>query len=569
MPIVDRPGAAETVFSDLRRLADWFGVPASLRGRTNQLRSVARRLGATAVPLLGRELRGADPVRRDVARETLAMLATTAARARVIDELRAVTCDGPADDVKAAALGLLAELGEHGAARFDDPRAMQRRSALALAARMHGAADVAATADLMIRQLEPDDIVQMFEVLADAAPDAAHRLATELDARLDAPGALRERVAAIIAAVPRTAEPTRRAPRPAQVAVLIDATARVVVIASRKVIGERRWRRWAVLVGAAGSIEDCLYEDDAPDAGTDPDTREARDARAACDGAPLIARLCADGYRVASTDVDHARAVIAAAARRAPDALGSSYYLGRDLLALGDAHRAPSRLARDPTPAIVARAIDLLAAGEPARARPARALRARARRGRRRHRRRRRGARGVLARRGRARRRARSARARDRGRPRARAPPLEPRRRAPPARRRERLLPRAAPLPRDERLAHRARRRSRAARARRLRRAHGRRARAHRAPARHAAAQPPPAQAQLERGEPPAAAAEGGQRKPLRTAEAEGGQRKPARGQPQREAECGSRCGKRKAAAESRTRSAAAGSGSRCGCRCR
>src|SRR5687768_155444 len=94
---------------------------------------ITRRLGATAVPLLGREFRGADPGRRDAAREALAWLATTAARARVIDELRAVTTTSAFDDAKVCALGLLAELGERAEARFANPSAIQRRSALALA----------------------------------------------------------------------------------------------------------------------------------------------------------------------------------------------------------------------------------------------------------------------------------------------------------------------------------------------------------------------------------------------------------------------------------------------------
>jgi hypothetical protein len=120
---------------------------------------------------------------------------------------------------------------------------------------------------------------------------------------------------------------SRRPPRPIHVHVLVDAAARLVVVATRKFSGERRWRRWAVLIGPNGRIDDCIHEDDA-----------------ATDASDLVASLCGDGYRIGSTDVDHARAVVAAAARLSGDApdhdarLTSAYYTGRDLLELGDAH---------------------------------------------------------------------------------------------------------------------------------------------------------------------------------------------------------------------------------------
>jgi hypothetical protein len=367
-------------FGDLRKLADWFTTsPTRL---TNQVERLTRRLGVTAVPLLGRELRHADPRRRDAAREALAWLATTSARARVIAELHAVTTGTATDEAKVSALGLLAELGEHAEAVFADPSAMQRRSAIALAAQLENAPDIANAADMMVRQLDADDIVHMLEALYDAAPAAAHRLISELAARLDLPLEQRERIVAIVATGGTTPAPSpgvRRIPRPTQVAVLVDAInrdaramnrdaramnrdapARLVVVASRKIAGERRWRRWAVLIGATGRIEDCVHDDVATVDG---------------DAAALIASLCADGYRVASTDVDHARTIVAAAARvtaSEPEGLSSAYYVGRDLLDLGDAHipRGARRIAsgRDSTATMLGHAIDLLAAGDVSRA---------------------------------------------------------------------------------------------------------------------------------------------------------------------------------------------------------
>lgn len=357
---------ADSVFADLRRLADWFST--SPQRSSLHVERMVQRLGVTAVPLLGRELGGDDGRRREAARTALATLAgDVLSRARVIDALRSLIHGACCDEAKVSALGLLAELGERGAARFSDPSAIQRRSAIALAAQLLTDADVASAADLMVRQLGDDDIVQMLEVMSEAAPAAAQRLSAELQIRLDLGADVRERVAAAIVAAAFAAPAEgvdgvdrRRATRPTQVAVLVDASARLVVVASRKVSGERRWRRWAVLIGASGKIDDCLHEDDAGEDG---------------DSTTLIANLCADGYRVASSEVDQARTVVSAAARlttvssSASDRLSSSYYLGRDLLDLGDAHLGSRARARASQPsATLDRALELLADGDLPRA---------------------------------------------------------------------------------------------------------------------------------------------------------------------------------------------------------
>ncbi|HEV7555702.1 MAG TPA: hypothetical protein VGO00_09625 [Kofleriaceae bacterium] len=323
---------AENSFADLRRLADWLstiGSSGSSQRPSLSIERVVRRLGTTCVPLLSRALARADA--REVVRGALAYVATidAVAKTRVIDELRelAERASIP-DDAKLCAVGLLAELGAKGIARFADPSAIQKRSALALAAQLDSASDLANAADMMVTELAEDDLVQMLEVMVEVAPSAARRLAGELIARLDLVAEIRDRVGGVLDAFadrPADPEPERRPPRPTHASVLVDAAARLVVVATRKVSGERRWRRWAVLIGPSGRIDDCIHETDA---------------------STLVDSLCADGYRVGSTDVDHARAVVAAAARLSGDAadhearLTSSYYTGRDLLDLGDAHRA-------------------------------------------------------------------------------------------------------------------------------------------------------------------------------------------------------------------------------------
>lgn len=355
--------AVDGAFGDLRKLADWFSAHAESASlsdhRTASLRSmerIIRRLGSTAIPLLGRELGGTDARRREAAREALAWLATTStpARPRVIGALKTVTSGAARDEAKACALGLLAELGERALARFTDPLAMQRRTALELAGQLATPAEIASAAELMVRQLAVDEIVQIVEILVESQPVAAARLGTELAARLDLGADIRERIETLLdgIALADVSDPVhrRRPARPATVAVLVDAAARLVVVASRRLPGARRWRRWAVLIGATGRIDDCLHEEDAGDDG---------------DTAPLVARLCADGYRVASTELERARTVVLTAARLTAAELPTSYYLGRDLLALGDAH-VRGRARRDPDRQLLARAVERLASNDAA-----------------------------------------------------------------------------------------------------------------------------------------------------------------------------------------------------------
>jgi len=356
---------SDTRFADLRRLADWFATQPTRPSL--HVEKIVERLGAVCVPLLGRELCAPQQARRDAARTALAQLATTnrSVRPRVIEALREITEGAAPDHGKVCALGLLGELGERGAARFHDPDKIQRASAINLAAQLETAADIASAADLMVGKLAPDDMVSLLAIMAEAAPARAHDLAHELCARLDLTADLRERIAdvALLHPVAEPASEPRRIARPTHVTVLVDGAARVVVVATRKISGERRWRRWAVLISGDGKIEDCLHEEHAGD---------DRDAAA------LIANLCADGYRIASRELPRAKELIAAAARvtgalaarstdHAAQRLPSSYYLGRDLLDLGEAHLAPARA--NPTAATVGRAVELIADGEVPRAR--------------------------------------------------------------------------------------------------------------------------------------------------------------------------------------------------------
>lgn len=366
----------EAVFRDLRALADWFSTgpqrSSPHTGRTERTEPIERiieRLGTVAIPLLGRELCSMAPGRREAARDALEAIAAQSptARARVTAELQAITTDAVTDEAKIAALGLLSEFGEHADVRFADPQAIRVRSSMALASHLRTAAELAGAADLMVHRIAPGNLVQLLEVMAEAEPNAAHRLATELGQRLDVPGDVRDRITLLAATIAPKIAPEAEPAEPAapgglcidlvHAAVLVDAAARLVVIASRQLAGARRWRRWVVLVGASGRIEDCLHEED-----TGPDG----------DPASLMAKLCAAGYRLVNTEFDHAHEVVATAARltaRSTHALPSPYYLGRDLLDLGDAHLGVQGRANHGA-AVISSALELVAAGDHVRALP-------------------------------------------------------------------------------------------------------------------------------------------------------------------------------------------------------
>jgi hypothetical protein len=363
----------ESAFLDLRRLSDWFAsqqseAAAKIDRPRALIERVVRRLGTRCIPLLGRELCSPYTARRDAARDALALLAREAdARERVLVELRRIAngtreADGVSDEAKVAALGLLAEHGERTAARFADPGAIQRRSALALASSLDNEADVAAAADMMVQQLAPTEIAHLIEVMVDASRGAAYHLAVELCARLDLDVDTRERISELALGGSAPLPVVRGPQRPVKISVLVDANHKVVVVASRKV-NVKRWRRWAVLIGPSGAIDDCVH-----------DERTASSGNVDADHAPLIARLVADGYQVASTEIERARGLVAAAARQTTMSsdeqaakLPSAYYLGRDLLDLGEAHLG-GRVHAHPTSTSLGRAVELIADGELARA---------------------------------------------------------------------------------------------------------------------------------------------------------------------------------------------------------
>lgn len=348
--------ATDGAFGVLRAIANGFDDLAT--DRESLIRSV-RGAGRVAISLLARELGGACDRRRALARVLVCELFDDH-RDRIVDAMQQLLRGGATDSGKAAALGVLAELGvAETTATFADPRDVQRRSAAQLAAHLETRADIASAADLLVHELDPDDLLNVVEAMADAAPARTTSLVDELSARLDLDGAVRSelrRIAAPLAMDPPAASGDRRSPgRPALLALLEDdAGHRVVVVARRAGTG---WRSFAALIDTDGTLDDCLYEDDSTPEVLDRD---------------VVGTLIDQGYRRAPASVGAARAIVSAAARRAAASargLPSAYYLGRDLLGLGDTHLA-NRVRASHAATLHGRAVDLLAAGENDRARP-------------------------------------------------------------------------------------------------------------------------------------------------------------------------------------------------------
>src|SRR5687767_253301 len=116
--------ADDGAFGALRCIANGFD---DLGADRESLVAAVRSTGRLAIPLLTRELVGACDRRRSLARVLLCALDDDV-RDRIVAELQAALLTAAPDSGKAAALGVLAELGvAETTATFADPRAVQKR----------------------------------------------------------------------------------------------------------------------------------------------------------------------------------------------------------------------------------------------------------------------------------------------------------------------------------------------------------------------------------------------------------------------------------------------------------
>ncbi len=396
-----------STLGDLRRLADWLGAPESSTLGGALVERVLRKLGRTAVPLLGRALRSDDARRREAGRRGLGRLADgTGARACSTSCTRSPTTRPPPTTPRCArsacspSTASTARRGSPMRARSaagprsrSPPSSTRRRRSRARSTSCSSASTTPRSPTWSRRWRRSPRRPPRASPPSSPAGSTRRRSCSRTSR-----GSVRRRRRVLLRAGPGAPRGARRRRRPAR---------RGGQPSPRPRAG---WRRWAVLIGASGAIDSCEHTD--ADGRADP-------------SAALVDSLVAEGYRVATADADHARAIVAAAARLTagehPGALASAYYLGRDLLELGDVHMA-GRPRVVQVVSTVGRAVELIATGEHIRALALLARCDAARRGGRRR------DRVVPGRAGPPRRRDPVAVSCDRGRARVAAAPLEPRR---------------------------------------------------------------------------------------------------------------------------------------------
>lgn len=364
-------------FVKLRRLVTGFdhlrsGRPIEPR-EERALRRVARQLGATSLRVLWSELASQDDGRAGFAHALLAEVAKgRALRERIVRDLHATVRrpDSP-DRAKLRAITLLAELDAElpAEAELSDPDAARRRSMGELAACLGSPpspAAVARAADHLLEELPFGDILDLFDDLIVTEPAAALALADELLVQGELGETcrheLRQRRAAARqggAFPPARARRCAAAPR---TRFARHQDGRGILLACARQAGSRppRQRLLCLLVAADGTLLDGHYAEDMT-----PGAVERQFAQP----------LAGQGFHLAPTGLEAARGFAIQSARVAIQrgrGLPRAFYLGRDLIGLRDEHLDGTPRARGEVDlaALLERAIDLLAAREPAQARP-------------------------------------------------------------------------------------------------------------------------------------------------------------------------------------------------------
>ncbi|MBP9087193.1 MAG: hypothetical protein KBG15_13815 [Kofleriaceae bacterium] len=342
--------------SEVGRLANTKLSKSTAAAAHRRIVTAAAALGPVAVPMLVRRF-VQDCAARTLCQAALVAIAEIAAaeHGKVVAELRKSLFSLVSDDARVAILALLHQLGSpEPGAQFVDPAQVQRDAARALAKQLNSPADIARAAALMITQLPVVELLAMVELVVADAPTCGAWLTDELLARLDLDAAIRAELRRIAAGV-RVAAPVmpQHAGEPALATLAHPSGAVVVVVEAAPLAPVELRRAIAFLVDATGVLVDATYQE--------PASR--------CATSEWMRGLVTDGYTETQLERIAARSVVAAAARRAVadnGELPAAYYLGRDLLQLGNAHlgmRAGQEI--DSTWSVAAGyGVDLLAAGE-------------------------------------------------------------------------------------------------------------------------------------------------------------------------------------------------------------
>lgn len=353
----DGEGAVTFSLVKLQRLAAGFGdlqdgrPPAEGQERT--LIRLAQTLGETAVPLCVRELGSPDEGRARWAAALLNAIAEDEAhRGRVMAALSAAP--------HGRASILLAELEGHG----------QAISLGEMAAMLQCPSEVARVADQLVYSMSADELYDFIDGLSRAEPTAAEAVIDEILLRADIDErfriALRQLRAPLLFRDGRTGErkPMRRTRAKLVVRRGTRADGRRLLVASRRLPSSRppRWRGLCCLIDERGVLIDALHRDDFTARGVE---RE------------LIEPLQREEFAFQPVSVSDAADELVAAARTTLSAglqLPRDFYLGRDLVGVGHEHvisrRPPPSGEASELSALLARAVELLRAGEIERAKP-------------------------------------------------------------------------------------------------------------------------------------------------------------------------------------------------------
>ena len=362
----------------LRRLVSGFehlsgGRPADPR-EDRALRRVVRQLGATALRFLTSELESVDEGRAGFAHSLIADVARDRALCeRIVRDLYAtVRCAGSPDRAKLRAIALLAELDAElpAEAQLDDPDGARRRSMRELAACLGSPAEVARAADHLLEELPFSDILDLFDDLVVTEPAAALALSGEILIRDELDETCRHEMRQRRAAAAQVGSAgtiravrgrARRAPSP-RTRFARHADGRRILLACARQSGSRPARRRLIclLVGADGTLLDGHYAEDMTPGGIERQ---------------FVQPLAEQGFQLLPSGLDASRGFAIQSARIAIQCgrgLPRAFYLGRDLIGLRDEHLdgTPRARAEVDLAALLERAIDLLAAREPAQARP-------------------------------------------------------------------------------------------------------------------------------------------------------------------------------------------------------
>jgi tetratricopeptide (TPR) repeat protein len=368
---VGDPDALTHSFIALQRLAAGFdllrqGQPLR-RGHERTQRRLATRLGATAVPLLIRQIASPIDAVSEWARDLLSCIAARndLCSDRVVRELTArVRSDDLSAEARTRIGRLLAQLGASvaTACQTADTNALRDHSLRELAGCLSSPGEVARAADLLAGQLDDNELLEFVDEFVSHEPGRGVGLVDELLVRDDVHERTRSELRRVRAQVqapgPRPIEQAH--PHRALVRLGSHRDGRELVFASVRRAGSRPIRHrviWAILE-ADGTLGDVAYLAEVTGGAIDRN---------------LLAGFRRRGFAIRRAPSRAGRGRVAAAARAAlakGRRLPRGFYLGRDILGIGSEHWLSQPVIDDDLAALLGRAIDLQSIGEFERARP-------------------------------------------------------------------------------------------------------------------------------------------------------------------------------------------------------